>query len=97
VGQVCITIIVIIIPYIHTNNAYYCDTEAVRDVLQACYTSGTESADGSRKGFTVSPGMPLCEGVVRQLLQRCAESLLRREQKIQAIGRNDGLDAIYIG
>ncbi|KAJ1437419.1 armadillo-type protein [Ochromonadaceae sp. CCMP2298] len=70
-----------------------CGAEAVRDVLQACYTSGAESVMGSRGGFKLVPGMPLCEGVVRQLLQRCAESLLRREHRLQSIGRNDGLDA----
>ena len=69
-----------------------CAAEALRDVLQACYLSGTEAEDGTRSGFAICPSIPASEKLVQELLTRCAESLLRRHSKADAIQKNDGYD-----
>jgi hypothetical protein len=69
-----------------------CAAEALRDVLQACVQSGTEAEDGTRSGFAVVPGLATSEKLVKEVLTRCAESLLRRHSKAEAIQKNDGYD-----
>lgn len=69
-----------------------CAAEALRDVLQACYLSGTEAEDGSRSNFLVKPDITTSEKLVKEVLTRCAESLLRRHNKNDAIQKNDGYD-----
>lgn len=69
-----------------------CAAEALRDVLQACYLSGTEAEDGTRSNFLVQPDITTSENLVKEVLTRCAESLLRRHSKYDAIQKNDGYD-----
>eukprot|EP01032_Pedospumella_encystans_P019768 gene19768-22474_t len=68
-----------------------CGAEALRDVLQACYLSGTECEDGSRT-VRLTPSIETSEKVVQEVLSRCAESLQRRQTKWDAIYKNDGYD-----
>ena len=69
-----------------------CAAEALRDVLQACYQSGQEAEDVTRSGFLLRPSVPTCERVVKELLTRCAECLMRRQGKEDALRGNEGYD-----
>jgi hypothetical protein len=74
------------------STARACAAEALRDVLRACYQSGVEAEDGSRSNFALLPSVPTSEKLVKEVLTRCAESLLRRHSKADAIAKNDGYD-----
>lgn len=69
-----------------------CAAEALRDVLQACFQSGTEAEDGTRSNFLLQPDITTSEKLVKEVLTRCAESLLRRHSRNDAIQKNDGYD-----
>ena len=52
--------------------------EALRDVLQACHQSGTLQADGSRLSPLCTLEISFAGNVVRELMERCSESMKRR-------------------
>ena len=69
-----------------------CAAEALHDIYQACYNSGTENVDGTKAGFMVMPEIGQCQAVTQELMQRCAESLTRRQDKELAFMKNEGLE-----
>ena len=69
-----------------------CAAEALHDIYQSCYNSGTESTDGTKVGFMVMPELCQCHAITQELMQRCAESLTRRQEKELAFSKNEGLE-----
>ena len=70
-----------------------CAAEALRDVLQACFYSGIEAADGSRGEALLRPDLENCAKIVQEVLARCSESLGRHREFHKAFSSNEGLDA----
>ena len=69
-----------------------CAGEAIRDVLIACYESGEENADGSRGAVMVGPDLSQAAYLSAELMERCGESVARRNEKVNSIASNDALD-----
>jgi len=70
-----------------------CAAEALRDVLQACYLSGSEAADGSHDDPLCRPDIEICSKIIHELLARCADCLSRHRDHEQAFFANEGLEA----
>ena len=75
----------------HSSRA--CAAEALRDILQSCYSSGTENLDGTRTDFICSPDSELSMRASRELLDRCKESMSRHQQIEAAVRQNEGLES----
>ena len=70
-----------------------CAADAMRDVVEACFLSGTEAAvDGSRGQFMALPSAAWSRLAVQHLMAKCQESVVRREDKIRAFEQNEGLE-----
>jgi len=69
-----------------------CAAEALHEIYRSCYYSGAENADGTRTSFLVVPDMGQCQVITAELMQRCAESLERRQEKEAVFKRNEGLE-----
>jgi hypothetical protein len=72
-----------------------CAVEALRDVIEICYESGTvQNSDGIYSNWQIClPSLDMSLTILKELLLKCQESLLRRGEKERAILRNEGLDA----
>ena len=70
-----------------------CAAEALRDILAACYASGSEQENGSFKEFLCMPTEAVALKVAKDLLKRSSECLARRKEKESAFNKNEGLDA----
>lgn len=70
-----------------------CAAESIRDILQSCYLSGVEELDGSRSSIQCGPDLNLATKCIKDLMERCKESLGRRQQIESAVQQNEGLDA----
>ena len=74
-----------------------CASEALRDVIQACYLSGEEAANGSRGEPLCRPDVDNCNKIIQDILQRCTESIARRQKRHQDFTANEGLEAEDMG
>ena len=70
-----------------------CAAETMRDVLSACYCSGTENVDGSYSNFLCKVDESVALSITNDLLKRSKECLKRRKVKEAAFQKNEGLDA----
>ena len=69
-----------------------CAADALRDVVEACFLSGTEAPDGSRGQFQALPTAEWSTSAVQHIMEKCQESIVRREEKIAAFQQNEGLE-----
>lgn len=69
-----------------------CAAEALRDVLEDCYSSGDHAATGARSGFRCGPDLATATAVAQQLLAACGSSLGRYQDKQEAFSRNEGVE-----
>jgi len=76
-------------------SARACSADALSDILQACYDSAEEQADGGRNSYSVivRPDVSNSQIIVSELLERCVESVKRRLGREHAFQSNEGLDA----
>merc|ERR1711871_348359 len=70
-----------------------CSAEAIRDVLCACYESGEENVDGSRGAVMVGPDLSQAAYLSAELMERCGESVARRNERVNSISSNEALEA----
>jgi hypothetical protein len=70
-----------------------CATEALRDILQACYLSGETTIECRHFNFLCLPDIQICSHVTSVVLQQCQETLTRRQAKVKDFERNEALDA----
>jgi hypothetical protein len=69
-----------------------CLSESLRDVLICCYETGFENVDCKRYNFVCIPDVNTSLNIIQQLLERCNESVQRKNAKEHAIKSNEGLD-----
>jgi hypothetical protein len=70
-----------------------CAAETLRDVLNACFTSGKEQVDGSRIGLLCQPNEASALTITKALLSRSNECVKRRREKEAGFLKNEGLEA----
>jgi hypothetical protein len=71
-----------------------CAAESFRDVLQACYQSGTQTADGNYAGSMVRPSLETAQILIKEVLQQCGDSLRRRKEvEASAVQGGDRFEA----
>lgn len=68
-------------------------SEALRDVLTACYSSGSDVAEGVKGNFFCCPEQSLSISLIKEIMERCKECLGRREQLSNAGKQDERLDA----
>lgn len=69
-----------------------CAAEALHEIYRSCYYSGAENPDGTRTSFLVIPEIGQCQAITQELMQRCAESLERRQEKEAMFRKNEGME-----
>ena len=69
-----------------------CAADALRDVVEVCFLSGTEAQDGSRSQFKAMPSPEWSRNAVKHIMTKCQESVVRREDKVRAFQQNEGLE-----
>ena len=70
-----------------------CAAEALKDILLACYNSGTEQTDGSRNmSFLCAPDLQISTAIAQELLRLCQESIGRKQQREVEFQSNEGVE-----
>lgn len=69
-----------------------CGAESLRDILFACYTSGTEATDGTYSSPLCAPDLAISTAIAQELLQLCGDSIARKQEKEREFASNEGLE-----
>ena len=70
-----------------------CAAESLKDILLACYTSGTQQVDGSRNtSFLCTPDLQISTAIAQELLRLCQEAIGRKQQREVEFQSNEGVE-----
>ena len=69
-----------------------CSAEAMRDILEACYETGADNADGTRGAPACAPDMSQAAYLVTELLQCCGDSVARRQERVDNFASNEAVE-----
>jgi hypothetical protein len=69
-----------------------CSAEAMRDILEACYETGTDNPDGTRGAPVCAPDLSQAAYLVTELLNCCGEAIARRQEKVAAFSSNETVE-----